>query len=159
MIVVADAGPILHLYWVGGLAWGLPTAHVYVVEQVWTEVQRHAPEALGDARLQRIAAPMPDPTWRTRFSLQEGELAAMAFALSQPVALLLTDDEAARRACNALALAAVGTVGLVIEAARAGRVAVEEAIHALNDLPNKGRLHVSRSLLARAIAALEDDQK
>ncbi len=51
-------------------------------------------------------------------------------------------------------LAAVGTIGLILEAARSKRVALDEARLALEDLPNKGRLYVKRELLGRAIAAL-----
>ncbi len=91
MIVVADAGPILHLHWIGCLSWGLPATKVHVVEQVWLEITQHAPQALADP----------------------------------------------------------------LEAARAGRATVAEARLALESLPNQGRLHVTRELLARAIAALE----
>jgi len=51
-------------------------------------------------------------------------------------------------------LAAVGTIGLIVEAARSKRVQIDEALQALEQLPNKGRLHVTPELLAQAIAAL-----
>jgi len=38
VIVVADAGPILHLHWIGSLSWGLPATKIHVVEQVWLEI-------------------------------------------------------------------------------------------------------------------------
>jgi hypothetical protein len=50
-------------------------------------------------------------------------------------------------------LAAIGTIGLILEAARSKRVSVDEALRALEHLPDKGRLHVTPELLARAIAA------
>lgn len=46
MIVIADAGPILHLYWVDAMSWALPPEAIDVVEEVWQEVGKHAPEAL-----------------------------------------------------------------------------------------------------------------
>lgn len=155
MIVVADAGPILHLHWIGCLSWGLPPTSVHVVEQVWIEITQHAPEALGDARFKRQAATDIDPVLQGRFSLQPGETAAIGFALRHSPALLLTDDEAARRACASVALDAVGTIGLILEAARSKRVASAAAREALEALPTMGRMHVTRELLARAIAALE----
>lgn len=154
MIVVADAGPILHLHWIGCLSWGLPPASIHVVEQVWLEITQHAPEALDDPRLRREPVVDTDPTLQAKFSLQLGETAAIAFALQHPASLLLTDDDAARRACVSVGLAAVGTIGLILEAARSKRVPLHEARQALEHLPNKGRLHVTRELLARAIAAL-----
>jgi predicted nucleic acid-binding protein len=154
VIVVADAGPILHLHWIGCLTWGLPPTPIHVVEQVWTEIAQHAPEALADPRLEREPAVEIDPELQAKFSLQSGETAAIAFALKYTGSLLLTDDAAARRACMSVGLAAVGTIGLILEAARSKRVSVDEALRALEQLPNKGRLHVTPELLARAIAAL-----
>jgi uncharacterized protein len=154
VIVVADAGPILHLHWIGCLSWGLPPTPIHVVEQVWTEITQHSPQALADPRLEREPAVEIDPALQARFSLQSGETAAILFALKHPASLVLTDDAAARRACLSVGLAAVGTIGLILEAARSKRVPVDEARQALEQLPIKGRLHVTPELLARAIAAL-----
>jgi predicted nucleic acid-binding protein len=122
VIVVADAGPVLHLHWIGCLSWGLPPTSIHVVEQVWVEITQHAPEALGDPRLKRQEATEIDSVLRGQFSLQLGEAAAISFALRHQPALLLTDDEAARRACASVTLEAVGTIGLILEAARSKRV-------------------------------------
>ena len=51
MIVVADTGPIVHLYWIGASSWALPPESILVVREVWQEIERHAPEALQDSRL------------------------------------------------------------------------------------------------------------
>jgi hypothetical protein len=48
----------------------------------------------------------------------------------------------------------VGTIDLILEAARSKRVDLDEASRALEALPTLGRLHVKRELLNRAIAAL-----
>lgn len=158
MIVVADAGPILHLYWIECLDWGLPPTRIYVVEEVWAEVARHAPAALRDSRFARRTAPAANVEWQARFSLDSGETAAIAFALEHAGSLLLTDDEAARRACAALELPAVGTIGLILEAARARRVDVTTAMRAMEELPARGRLHIGSGLLARAVAALKENE-
>lgn len=154
MIVVADAGPILHLHWIGCSAWALPSQPIYVVEDVWREVERHAPGALEDPRFERTPTPAGPAVDAVRLSLDAGEAAAIAFALGRPGSLLLTDDEAARRACVELHIIATGTIGLIIEAARGGRVPRDEAARSLESLPTRGRLHVSGELLARALAAL-----
>jgi predicted nucleic acid-binding protein len=144
----------LHLHWIGCLSWGLPPTRIHVVEQVWTEITQHAPEALADRRLEREPVVETDPALQAKFSLRSGETAAIAFALKHSGSLLLTDDAAARRACVSVGLAAVGTIGLILEAARSERVPIEEALQALQQLPNERRLHVTPELLARAIAAL-----
>lgn len=105
-------------------------------------------KALADPRLEREPAIEIDPELQAKFSLQSGETAAIAFALKYSGSLLLTDDAAARRACVSVGLAAVGTIGLVLEAARSKRVSVDEALRALEQLPNKGRLHVAPERLS-----------
>lgn len=157
VIVVADAGPILHLHWIGCSSWCLPQQTILIVGQVWREIECHAPDALADARFVQVSPPSIYPFEHRRFALEDGEAAAIALALTRPGALLLTDDEAARRACMELGLAAVGTIGLILEACRAGRVGIAEATRALEALPTRGRLHVAPKLLARAIAALQGD--
>jgi predicted nucleic acid-binding protein len=157
MVVEADSGPRLHLHWVGASAWALPPAPIDVVEAVWREVASYAPDALRDTRLSRIAATFdPSPELST-FTLDDGEAAALADALRPEVrrdALLLCDELRARRACKRLALPVVGSIGLVIEACRAGRASREQATSALSDLPGRGRLHVSPALIRAAIDAL-----
>ena len=85
-------------------------------------VIQHAPEVLADPRLEREPVVELDPHLQAKFSLQSGETAAIAFALKHSGSLLLTDDAAARRACESVGLAAVGTIGLILEAARSKRV-------------------------------------
>ncbi|HYO97056.1 MAG TPA: hypothetical protein VER33_21245 [Polyangiaceae bacterium] len=133
---------------------GLTAEAIHVVERVWTEIGQHAPEALADPRLEREPEVELDHHIQAKFSLQSGETAAIAFALKHSGSLLLTDDAAARRACLSVGLAAVGTTGLILEAARSKRVSLDEALRALEQLPNKGRLHITPELLALAIAAL-----
>jgi hypothetical protein len=69
VIVVADAGPSLHLHWIGCLPWGLPPTPIHVVEQVWTEITQHAPEALADPRLEREPVVEIDLELQAKFSL------------------------------------------------------------------------------------------
>ena len=89
-----------------------------------------------------------------RLRLDPGEAAAISFALARSGSLLLTDDEAARRACAELKITVIGTIGLIVEAVRSGRATREVGVLALEALPARGRLHVSAALLARAVAAL-----
>lgn len=51
VIVVADTGPILHLFWIDASRWALPPQPIMVVDEVWVEVEAYAPEALADACL------------------------------------------------------------------------------------------------------------
>jgi len=158
MIVIADAGPLLHLFWVDALVWALPPQPVLVVEAVWQEVSRYAPEAL-DARLQRVPLSSPAPPVLANRRLDSGEEAALACALAQPQGvevLVLCDELRARRVCRDLSLTVKGSVGLIIEAVQSGRVPVETARFALRDLSGHGRLYVSAGVIAQALAAIDD---
>ncbi len=144
----------MHLHWVSASEWALPDERIFVVEPVWTEVARHAPSALGDTRLTRIAAPTEVDARLEPFRLDAAEAAAITFALLQPDAILLCDELAGRQACSALGLRFAGSVGLIIHAVGARRVSVERAVQALSELPGRGRLHASQDLIAEAIDAV-----
>ena len=51
MTIIADAGPVLHLFWVGAQEWALPQQPIHIVPAVWDEVRHHAPEALAEEQL------------------------------------------------------------------------------------------------------------
>lgn len=160
MIIVADAGPLLHLFWVGASSWALPAQRIDVVDEVWEEVTAHAPNALHDARLQHITHSVTVPQTLSQWNLDRGELAALSYALSRDPAeeiLVLCDEQDARRACSELSLPVVGSIGLIVEAFRAGRVSLETAATALRDLPGRGRLHVRPQLIELAVQSLSAD--
>lgn len=58
--------------------------------------------------------------WRREVDL--GESSAIALALEIPDAILILDDLAARRVAKRLGLAITGTVGLLVEAKKSGRL-------------------------------------
>jgi predicted nucleic acid-binding protein len=157
VIVVADAGPLLHLFWAGASSWALPPEPIDVVHEVWEEVEVYAPAVLQDARLRQVQGASAIPPRLAERGLDRGELAALAYALSvreTEEVLVLCDEREARRACTDLALPVVGSIGLILEAYRSGRVAHQTALLALCDLPTHGRLHVAQDLIEQAIAAL-----
>ena len=158
MIVIADAGPLLHLFWVDALEWALPPQEIIVVETVWREVESYAPDALRDGRLKRTSDMAVVPPALAARKLDSGEEASLAYVLAlsdQSNLLLLSDDQQARRACQALSLPVTGTLGLISAAFRAGRASKEAAKTALNELPTRGRFYVKPSLIARTIETLE----
>jgi predicted nucleic acid-binding protein len=150
MIIIADAGPLLHLHWVGAQSWALPPQRIEVVDAVWREVRKHAPDALDDARLHHSEHLSPPVADLSKWRLDAGESAALQFALalrSKGAVLVLCDEQAARTACQSLAIPVTGTLGLVVEANRSGRVDRQTAEQALRELPGRGRLHVSQDLV------------
>ncbi|MDY0165592.1 MAG: hypothetical protein RBS80_03565 [Thermoguttaceae bacterium] len=157
MIVIADAGPILHLYWVDAISWALPPQTIDVVEPVWQEVDKYEPHALTDSRLRRRVVTPPYPAELSSWKLDSGELAALGYAVRQKDTgdiLVLCDEHEARKACSQLAIPVVGSVGLIVRAFRAGRVADDVAQTALRDLPGRGRLHATEALIELAVEML-----
>lgn len=156
MIIICDAGPLLHLHWVGATEWALPGDECLVGQTVWNEVARQDPHALQYAQLRRTPEVDPDPrlaAWR----MDEGEATALSLALSFPCAtevLVLCDERQGRSACMSLGLSCVGSVGLILEAALANRVGVEAAEAALRDLPGRGRCWLKREVIDAAVARL-----
>ena len=161
MIVIADSGPLLHLHWVNALPWALPLQEIIVVETVWREVEQYAPEALQDSRLRRFPESAAIPLSLKERRLDSGEEAAIAYALAQADRtdlLLLCDDQKARKVCQSFALPITGTLGLIVAAVRLGRVSVETAIAAVNELPDRGRFYVKPTLIAETIALIKTEQ-
>lgn len=154
MIVVADTGPIVHLHWVGAAKWALPDEKVAVVDPVWDEVARLAPEALDDARISRVAQGDRDARV-VSFQLDAAETAAISFALSQTAPVVLCDELRGRSACRTLGLRVAGSVGLIVQAVRARRVEPAVAIDALRELRVRGRLHVADEVIGEAVADVE----
>jgi predicted nucleic acid-binding protein len=157
MIVIADAGPILHLYWVDAISWALPPQTIEVVQEVWQEVDKYEPRALTDSRLRRRVATLPYPSELSAWGLDSGELAALSYAVrhrNTDSILVLCDEHEARKACTQLAIPVVGSVGLIVRAFHAGRIVGDVAQRALRDLPHRGRLHVTESLIELAVEML-----
>ena len=162
MIVVADAGPLLHLFWVDAHLWALPPQEIEVVQAVWEDVAAYAPEALADQRMKQVGLAIPLSPLLEGKRLHTGEVAALSYVLTRTSyaltriedILVLSDDQRARQVCRSFALPFIGSIGLIIEACREGRVSKEVAEAALRDLPDRGRLYVKPSVIAQAVAAL-----
>jgi predicted nucleic acid-binding protein len=162
MIVIADTGPLLHLFWVGASSWALPPQQILVVDEVWREVEAYEPAALQDARLQRVTSGGPLAPSLTGWKLDAGERAALNCALAQQATdevLVLCDEIRARRACRVLSLPVIGSVGLIVEAFRAGRVSGKQAAESLHDLPSQGRFYIKADLIHEALKSIDAQGK
>ena len=154
MNIICDAGPLLHLHWVGAASWALPGGECLVAQSVWDEVARQDGGALQYAQLRCMPDLNPDPrlaAWR----LDAGEAAALSLALSligTGDVLVLCDESQGRHACASFGIACMGSVGLIVEAALAGRIGVDVAEAALRALPRRGRCWLRRDVIDAAVA-------
>lgn len=161
LIVVCDAGPLIHLDEIGALDLLADFQRVLVPAAVWREVQRHRPAALAHPSLviERLEPVLPAPpgleTLSQVLSLHSGEWEALRLILEHP-GLLLTDDTAARLAATSLGIRAHGTIGILIRAIRRNQRTKPQVLALLRSLPASSTLHLKRSLLDTVIHDVEN---
>jgi predicted nucleic acid-binding protein len=152
-LVVCDAGPLIHLDELVCLDLLADFPNVLVPEEVWREVQRHRPGALGHSvvTLRQLSPTQPVPpalaAMARLLALHAGEMEALRVALEHRPALLLTDDTAARLAARNLSVRAYGTFGILLRAIRRGQRSKGAVLEVLGGLPQRSTLHLKRSLL------------
>lgn len=160
-VVIADAGPLIHLDELAALDILGDFRQVLVPDTVWLEVERHRPEALLSSNIflcrqeVRDTAGLADAL-TAMYTLHAGEREALALCLAQTKSLLLTDDTAARMAANVVGITAHGTVGLLVRAVRRRLRSKEEVLCLLADIPRRSTLHIRPSLLAEIIREVEE---
>lgn len=152
-VVVSDAGPLIALGRLDLLALLLALfAQVQVPQAVLRECLAR-PENVDAGRIRAAV----DQGWLTpceatpivKDGLDLGERAAIARAL-EIGAGLLADDRAARQYAIDLGLVVVGTLGVLVQAKRAGHLA---AIGPLIEALRAGGQRLSRTAVAEALAA------
>ena len=156
MIVVADAGPIIHLSLIGHLDL-IPAlfGRVVVPRQVYEEVVQTGTGMPGSEELRNAAwADLHEGDIRPELSrlleghLDSGEAAAISLALDLGADLVLSDDRQARLAAERLELRVRGTLGVLLEARRQERV--PRLAPLLNELRSKG-VWLSSELIERVL--------
>ena len=101
-VVIADAGPLIHLDELQCLELLADFAEVRVPEAVWAEVEHHRPQALLNANAPWVrcfsSASEKVDALAALYTLHSGEREALSLCLEHSGALLLSDDTAARLA-------------------------------------------------------------
>lgn len=158
--VICDAGPLIHLDELG-VVWLLNDFSVVMVpEQVWQEVAKHRPilwetSALSYQRIKVDISKLPTFQALVRtFSLDLGEQAALSLMQSQPDAIFLTDDAAARLAATTLGLRVHGTIGILLRALRRQQLTQAQVLEILTNVPTQSTLHIKANLLQEIIDRL-----
>ncbi|BBL58879.1 hypothetical protein [Methylomonas koyamae] len=159
-LVVADAGPLIHLDELAALDVIGDFSAVIVPDAVWREVQQHRPQALSHPAVKLLRQPMLSASAQVNavaalYTLHQGEREALALCLQQHITLLLTDDTAARLAAKNLNINAHGTLGLLIRAVRKQHRSPAEVLALLAAIPAQSSLHIRPSLLNDVIAQVK----
>jgi predicted nucleic acid-binding protein len=161
LLVVCDAGPLIHLDELGCIDLLADFEDVLVPDAVWREVHRHRPTALTHVGvvLRRVVPQVPAPleleALAQVLSLHDGEWEALRVALEHRPGILLSDDTAARLAAGNLGVATHGTIGVLVRAIRRGQRTKEDTLSLLRAIPICSTLHLKRSLLDAVILQVE----
>ena len=160
--VVLDAGPIIHLDEIDGLALLSDFGNLLVPESVWKEVLYHRPAALEreNVPLCRIG---PVSVKADHFlvlcnalSLDVGEREGLSLCMHHQDAVFLTDDAAARLAAKNLKIRAHGTIGILLRALRRKLINNDEALRYFELISFSSTLFIKRSLLEDIIRQVRD---
>lgn len=159
-LVVADAGPLIHLDELAALDVLSDYAAVLVPNAVWIEVHHHRPQALQQASVKLVRQPSPPASDRVNaitalYTLHHGEREALALCFAHAINLLITDDTAARLAAKSLNITTHGTLGLLIRAVRQQLRTPSEVLALLAAIPQQTTLHIRPSLLNEVIARVK----
>jgi predicted nucleic acid-binding protein len=118
--VVCDAGPLIHLDELNCLELFADFEEIVLPLVVEREILDHRPSALLDKdlniyrSLERIAIGEELLTLCQIFSLDAGEIEALALMERNPQHILLTDDAAARLVAEKMKFRVHGTIGVLI---------------------------------------------
>ena len=163
--VVCDAGPIIHLDELNCLDLLIDFQKIILSGKVCEEVKRHRPLALDRKDLplmvltQKISPDEPVLSVCRIFSLDAGEIEALAIMQKNPQAIFLTDDASARLAAIQLGFKTHGTIGIIIRSIRQGHRVAEETVRTLTEIPLKSTLHIKPSLLKEIIIKVKNEFK
>ena len=156
--VVCDAGPVIHLSELNSLYILNDFQTVLVPNGVYNEILKHAPlEPEIDLKIVS-EIPIMDESLRIlckTFSLDLGEMEALAVISEKPEYLFLTDDAAARLVAKETGIKVHGTIGLLIRAIRRDLLTPQEVVDILYQLPEKSTLFIKSSLLEEAISSVK----
>ena len=155
ILVVLDAGPLIHLDELECLHLLDGFAALLIPSVVWNEAARHRPrlrlEKIPRAKIRDPHGPPPLPLAAASFAneLHAGEIAAITLLHEAGGGMLLSDDDAARQTAEALGFPVAGTLGLLLRGIRRGQISSAQVRKLVAAIPQRSTLHVSRALLKR----------
>jgi predicted nucleic acid-binding protein len=156
-VVVCDAGPLIHLDELGCLDLLSDFRDVLVPDAVWNEVKSHRPSALRRRRVRLHRVTVGDEAVKQlmelaqAFALDASEVEALRLMTSEPDAILLTDDAAARLVASKLGHEVHGTIGVVVRALRSTQRTKRQVLNLLRAIPKRSTLFIAESLLTTVI--------
>ncbi len=159
--VVCDAGPIIHLDELDCLNLLSDFREIFLAETVWKEVEKYRPSTLIRSGLSLIRCSQEYPaneslyTMCRIFSLDAGEVEALAIMEKNPTAMFLTDDASARLVAEQVGFRVHGSIGILVRSIRWGQKQPEEVINILGEIPSRSTLYIKPSLIDKIIQEIK----
>ena len=156
VVVIADAGPLIHLDELSSLDLLADFGNIIVPNAVWCEVENHRAQALKHPGLNLIRKNVINFSSQVNalmplYTLHLGEQEALHLCMEYNHSMLLTDDTAARLASKNIGVTAHGTLGVLVRAIRRKSRLKAEVLALLRAIPEETTLHIRASLLAEVI--------
>jgi predicted nucleic acid-binding protein len=161
--IVCDSGPIIHLDELNCLHLLADFQEILVSHNVHKEIKRHRRIDFKKFDLPFILVPEKIPntefllTLCRIYSLDTGEIEALAYMEENPQAIFLTDDASARMVAEQMGLKVHGTIGILVRSIRRGQMGVEEVLCILKDVPSQTSLYIKPSLLDEVILRIKKE--
>lgn len=152
-LVVADAGPLIHLEQADALSLLELTGEILVPKTVLDELE-DGPTDVSELEFSVEQVTMDlDSAYP---HLDPGETAALVVCIERD-AILLTDDMDARNTANEEGVEVHGSMGVVLYGYSQGVIAEEAAKQTLRELKQDTSLYLSTPLIEHAIELVESD--
>jgi predicted nucleic acid-binding protein len=161
--VICDAGPFIHLDELSCLDLFADFEEIVLPLVVEKEIFDHRPSALQDQDFninrspERIAIGEELLTLCQIFSLDAGEIEALALMERNPQHIFLTDDAAARLVAEQMKFKVHGTIGVLIRSIRRRMRKPDEILQILAEIPLISTLHIKPSLLNEIIQMVKNE--
>jgi predicted nucleic acid-binding protein len=161
--VICDAGPFIHLDELNCLDLLADFEEIVVPLAVEKEISRHRPSSLQNESLNINPASKRTDIGKELlalcriFSLDAGEIEALALMERNPQHIFLTDDAAARLVAEQMKFKVHGTIGVLIRSIRLRLRRPEEILYILTEIPKKSTLHIKPSLLNEIIQTIKNE--
>ena len=161
--VICDAGPFIHLDELNCLDLLADFEEIVVPLVVEKEISEHRPSAWQNQGLnlnrssERTDIGEELLTLCRIFSLDAGEIEALALMERNPQHIFLTDDAAARLVAEQMKFKVHGTIGVLIRSIRRRLRKPEEILYILAEIPQKSTLHIKPSLLNEIIQMAKNE--
>jgi len=149
--VVCDSGPIIHLEEINSLHLLSDFREILISNVVDKEIKRHRRIDFKSLPVVLVPEKIPDNEFLLTlcriYSLDAGEIEALAYMENNPQAIFLTDDASARMVAEQMGYKVHGTIGILVRSIRRGQMEVEAVLRILKEIPSQTTLYIRPSLL------------